>query len=166
MKPRDLVATEDVDRAIDHEQAEWLMESCCDSSPAEVGQAVVDSIDPPDIALHRAQGNATVRQEIVIAAIKAGIPGVVVRECEPIDREGGGVAPHPRRLNDFRPLRRPAREEMTAGMLFHRSPLADKSSILEPGHIEVVDAVDDRKKAHLAAVTTEALVDAFPSLRW
>ena len=77
VEPGELVAAEHEDDVVVHDEAERLVETGCDATPADALQLGVEARDPPDISLNRADRRVAVREEVVAAEEQERAPRVV-----------------------------------------------------------------------------------------
>ena len=133
----DLVAAQDVDLAVGHDQPERLVQARGEPPPADRVERVVEPVDAPDVALHRAEHGRPVGQEVVVAEEQQGVPGVLERRLDRVDRVGPAVPERP-------PGRR-APAATAAGRRGSGGPAGDPSAgatirrelaVLDPGGVE------------------------------
>ena len=86
VQPGDLVAAEHVDLALGDDQAQRLVQARGKPLPADVLERLVEPLDAPDVALHRAEHRRAVGEEVVVAEEEQGLPGVVERRLDRVDR--------------------------------------------------------------------------------
>ena len=86
VQPGDLIAAEDVDLAVGDDQAERLVQAAGEPPPAHVLERLVEPVDAPDVALHRAEHGRAVGEEVVVAEEQERVPRVLKRRLDRVDR--------------------------------------------------------------------------------
>ncbi len=131
------------------------MESRGETPPSHVIERAVEPLHAPDITLDRANHGRAVREEIMVAEEKEGVPRVVERQIDRVHH----VWPVSRRpelpssWDHLRPLGRSTACVGNQRMLVSRRDDPCESSVLDPGRIEeflFADAVGEDRLASRA----------------
>ena len=158
MQTRDLVAAEHVDHAIGDDQAECLVQTRCKSPPAHLVQRGIEPVHPPDVSLHGAEHGRAIGQEVVIAEEERGLPRILERRLDRVDRIGTLLPWLTARLEHLRPLWRSSPGQARKRVASCRGDHPRELPALHPGCVEELLVADAIGKDHALAMAIEATV--------
>ena len=129
--------------------------------PAHLVERFVQTVDVPDVALHRAEHGRAVREEVVVAEEQEGVPRVPKRRLDRVDDVGprGFLAERALGREDLRPLGRPTAMSTgrAAGAVAGRHGPRELA-VLDPGRVEELEVADPIGEDDALAVPVEAVI--------
>ena len=142
-QPGDLVATQDVDLPARDDQAEGVVEAGREPPPADVLQGRIQAGDMPDVPLHRADHGGAVGQEVVVAEEEEGLPGVLERRRDRVDRIRTGLAERAFGLDNLGTTGRAALRQGCERVAVGRGATTRRElAVLDPGGVEHLDPAE------------------------
>src|SRR5262249_45229807 len=139
---------------------ERLVQSRRETPPADLFESLIEPVDTPDVALDRAEHGRPVGEEVMVAEEEQGLPRILERRLDGVDRIGSLVPEPPPGREDLGPSPRPAAARQV-GQRVSRNRRDDPGELaaLDPGRVEQFDVADAVGEDDPVAVPIEAVLD-------